>query len=251
MTIPLQTGIVYGPIESRRFGRSLGVNLLPTGKKLCNFDCTYCQYGAAIPLEDSFLPSCKEIEEALEEFSSDPGGHLDWIMISGNGEPTLHPDFPAIVDELKKWRDHRSVGVPIGVLSNSSTCHRPVIQDTLAKLDGRFMKLDAGNERIFWRMNKPDHRWADIITGLFHLKKVVIQSLFVQGGVDNISPESLDDWMQTVAYIHPEKVQIYTLDRPPKDEGLESVSFEKLQEIRDRLVSERGISAEVFSEKKA
>lgn len=252
MTIPLQTTVVYGPLSSRRFGSSLGINLLPSGKKVCNFDCGYCQYGEAETLSPALLlPSVDEIEGALKEFDAmQDRPPLDWIMLSGNGEPTLHPDFPVIVDRLKTWREKSYPDVPIGILSNSSTCGRPVIHDALAKLDGRFMKLDAGNERIFWRLNQPNPPWVEIISGLFHLKKVVLQSLFVQGSIDNTSPESVDDWIRAVAYIHPESVQIYTLDRPPRDEGLRPVLFERLHEIASQLTRQE-IKTEVFGEKKA
>src|SRR3989338_1461915 len=148
MTIPLQSSVVYGPIDSRRFGKSLGINLLPSDQKICSFDCLYCQYGETAINKLGSFPDLGHIHEEVQERlikSKENKEGLSWIMIAGNGEPTLHPQFHEAVKLLLSLREAYAPAVPIGILSNSSTCHRPDIQDSLLKLDGRFMKLDAGD----------------------------------------------------------------------------------------------------------
>ena len=249
--MPLQSRVVYGPLNSRRFGKSLGINLLPADQKVCNFDCVYCQYGESRLNRPAAFPSIDEIETCLSAYLNsvqEASPKINWITIAGNGEPTLHPEFPEVVDCLISWRDQHLPLAPIGILSNSSTCHRPEIHAALSRLDGKFMKLDVGDIRTFREINKPSGvaQWADMITGLYHLKKAVLQSLFFSGGRQNIDDALVDDWINAVHYIQPQSVQMYTLDRPPKEEGLRPVSRETLNRISRRLTAKTGITGEVF-----
>lgn len=250
--IPLQLGIVYGPLESRRFGASLGINVLPTTKKICNFDCVYCQYGQSVSNDRPIFPAVQEIQIevalALSEAKRE-NRPLDWLMIAGNGEPTLHPEFPRIVDSLISLRNELYPGLPIGILSNSSTCAQPRIQEALLKLEGRFMKLDAGAKLLFYEINQPANsaRWEEIIAGLYHLRSFIMQSLFFTGVAQNVSDSFIDDWIVAVKYIQPKSVQIYTIDRPTRDEGLLPVCGEVLDSIAKRLFERTGIQGLVFT----
>lgn len=255
MTIPLQTSCVYGPIASRRFGSSLGINVLPVDRKVCNFDCVYCQYGPSAQEKDFSFPSVDEIEASVKDYFSrmqDRPAKTDWVMISGNGEPTLHPEFPRIVDSLVHLRDIHLAGVPLGVLSNASTCGWFGVQAALLKLDGCFMKLDAGNPFVFQRLNAPQaaarsgFQWAEIINGLYRLPKTVIESLFVAGRIDNTGDREVEDWIQAVNYIRPESVQVYTISRPTRVEGILPVEKRKLDRIAECLSSQTGIPAAVY-----
>ncbi|MBI3315980.1 MAG: radical SAM protein, partial [Candidatus Omnitrophica bacterium] len=197
MPIPLQSGVIYGPIESRRFGKSLGVNFLPTDRKVCNFNCVYCQYGFSEPSPQADWPTVDEIYEASEDFfqrAKEDNASFDWVMIAGNGEPTLYPDFLAAVDRLLGLRDEFFPRLPVGILSNASTCHRPAGREGLRKLDGCFMKLDAGDSRIFKRLNQPvgNTSLAFMLEGLRGLEKITLQSLFVMGKVDNTAPAAVE-----------------------------------------------------------
>lgn len=251
MPIPLQSGVVYGPLVSRRFGKSLGVNLLPTDQKVCNFDCVYCQYGESGLNAPAVFPGIDEIEAGLDAYlnsAPDAPSKTDWIMIAGNGEPTLHPRFPEIVGRLISWRDRHLARVPVGILSNASTCHEPEIFEALSKLDGKFMKLDAGDIQAFQEVNKPSGavRWADTIAGLYRLKNTILQSLFFTGDRQNTSDPLVDGWVNAVGYIRPQSVQIYTLDRPPRQEGLRPAPLETLNRISRRLTAKTGIPGVVF-----
>lgn len=250
MPIPLQPSIVYGPIESRRFGRSLGINLLPTGHKVCNFDCLYCQYGLTPHGIPSRFPDLgvieREVEASLARLA-ESGLKLDWIMLSGNGEPTLHARFGDLVPALIEIRNRLFPGVPLGILSNASTCHRPEIRSALLELDGRFMKLDAGREELFKALNQPTSAkaWPLVLDGLRSLKSVVLQSLFVSGVCDNTTPLAIGGWLDALRYVKPESVQLYSLDRPAAADGLRAVSREILEGIAGRVRDEAAVDARV------
>ena len=116
--------IVFGPIFSRRLGSSLGVNILPSKGKLCNFDCIYCECGwNADGRGDSSFPAFEAVKAALEakiaELSRE-GVKVDSITFSGNGEPTLHPEFPAIADVVIELRDKFFPQAKVSVLSNAT-----------------------------------------------------------------------------------------------------------------------------------
>lgn len=249
--MPLQTGIVYGPLHSRRFGASLGINLLATDQKLCNFNCPYCQYGDSHLEGPAVMPTAEEIDSevssVLRTFESDPS-KINSITIAGNGEPTLHLEFPQIVDRLIALRDRSLPGVPIGILSNSSTCHRPHIREALSRLDARFMKLDAGSSWKFRSVNKPAEgvRWEEMIGGLCRLENTVLQSMFFAGHMQNISQDIVQDWIGTVKMIQPRSVQIYSLDRPPADARILPASPGVLRKISEELTERTGISSAVF-----
>lgn len=251
MTIPLQTEIVYGPLKSRRFGTSLGVNLLLKDKKICNFNCVYCQYGQSRPTKNAAFPTVQDIKAETTLFLNDAKNHnraIDWIMIAGNGEPTLHPAFPEAVKCLLSLRDELLPGVPVGILSNSSTCCRPEVRLALARLDGRFMKLDAGSPPVFKDVNRPSRAtgWDEVVAGLRDLKNIVLQSLFFEGAARNIAPSQVSDWIGAVGHIQPKSVQIYTIDRPTRLEGVRRVSKETLRRIAGELTAQTGVHGDVY-----
>jgi wyosine [tRNA(Phe)-imidazoG37] synthetase (radical SAM superfamily) len=236
--IKLQKGIVYGPIKSRRLGRSLGINLMPTTSKLCSLNCCYCQYGwtkiqttSALEYKEQ-LPTVTEVIIALKqslEFCKD----FEYLTFSGNGEPTLHPDFPQIVEAIKKVRDQILPNVKMAILSNSSTCGDPQIKEALEKIDLPIMKLDVGNELAFKRMNHgvPPVTLQSIMEGLKSLKKFVIQSMFVRGKIDNSTDWEVISWIRRLQELKPLRVQIYSLDRGTASRGLEKVETSRLKEI--------------------
>jgi len=169
-------------------------------------------------------------------------------MLSGNGEPTLHPEFPDIIDGLLTLRELYFPKTSLGILSNSSTCHKKEIRNALSKLDSRFMKLDAGSLYIFHDVNRPFTPlvWGDVIEGLCNLPDVVLQSMFVMGKVDNTDEKAVNDWIEAVECIRPLEVQIYTVDRTPQEAGILPVDGEKLKTISNRLKTKTTISSAVY-----
>lgn len=252
MTIPLQTDVVYGPMRSRRFGTSLGINLLPGKAKLCNFDCVYCQYSNTPTEASAKFPTLKQIQLEVEQSlqpSPLPTQTFDWIMIAGNGEPTLHPLFPEVVDLLIFLRDLHRPGLPIGILSNASTCHQLRVRQSLAKLDRCFLKLDAGSERVFQKVNRPvgGHRsWTETVTGLSEIKNIVVQSLFFEGPLSNTGEQDINDWTRMIRDLAPRAVQIYTVDRQPDDLSVKAVSHGMLSKIATYVEERSHVPAVVY-----
>ncbi len=260
---PLQSGAVYGPIHSRRYGYSLGINPLPVSYKLCDFDCVYCQYGwtpkgvgeertdsGEKKPREKFKPAAlllQEIEEAFQKVSSE---HVPIrvITIAGNGEPTLHPEFPELVDSLLELRTRYFRSAPLGILSDASQCHRTSIKDALEKLDERCMKLDAGDSETIQMINRPrgDFRLERTVEALKNLKDVTLQAMFLTGSYDNTHEEQVKDWIDRVQYVSPMQVQVYTIDRPPADSKILAVETLVLQKIAEQCYRQTGIPTEVF-----
>lgn len=253
MTIPLQQKIVYGPVNSRRLGRSLGINLLPISMKICTFNCLYCQYGWTkvhdykLP-DESLWPKAEQVIEdvkkALQKIQPPP----DHITFSGNGEPTLHPAFIQLVDEIIQLRNRYTNTSLTAILSNSTTIHDKAIRTAIAKLDVPIMKLDCGDEECFQNYNRPckGFDYQKMVDSLSQLKNVTIQTLFTEGLEGNFYPENLSNWTKQLKKISPQQVQIYTLDRGHPSDKIAPVVKEKLLAVRDRL-REENINAEVYS----
>ncbi len=239
--ISLQKSIIYGPVPSRRLGPSLGVNVLPLGAKMCSFDCLYCQYGRTRHHICSYggqapLPSVREVEAALQQslglLDPPPG----YITLSGNGEPTLHPDFADIVRVMSQLRDKMCPSAKTAILSNSVGCWHTHLREALSQLDVRIMKLDSATEQLLQSYNRPCVGVAlhDILDGLKGLEDVVIQALFTAGPGGNLRENHLERWFEVVAAVKPLEVQIYSLDRPNPSRDLEPVAASELETIAQR-----------------
>jgi len=252
MLLKLQKNIIYGPIQSRRLGCSLGINVLPPNIKYCNFNCLYCQYGwtdfqCLKHKKKVFFPDSNEIFGAVEKalFALHP--KPAFITFSGNGEPTLHPNFPEIVDGVIHLRNTLSPASKTAILSNSTTVLNPDIQKALSKLDARIMKLDNGNKKMFLKCNRPaiGVDFSSLLEGLASLEKITIQTLFCKGKQGNYTKQNLKDWIQKLKFISPQTVQIYTLDRDTPSSSISSLSQEELLNIHLKLKKEK-IPSEYF-----
>ena len=242
--------IVYGPVASRRLGRSLGVNILPAHRRTCNFNCVYCQYGGEGPVASLShrprFPSPESIGAAVQS-ELEKGCALDVITIAGNGEPTLHPDFRAVVDALVAVRDRMAPGMPIAILSNSSRVSMPEVREALLRIDRRIMKLDAASQALFARLNRPlaHQRVEEIVLALCLLRPLTIQTLFISGEVDNSGDEQVDDLIEAYREIGPEEVQVYSTARYPAEPFVLPVSRARLGVIAERLRA-AGVPARVY-----
>lgn len=257
-TSPLQQGVLYGPVQSRRLGRSLGLNILPDEIKVCSMDCGYCQYSwtgilSMHPAQYAgFLPSRAEVAGALEKMLKrlrSAGTPPDTLTFSGNGEATLHPDFAAIAGDVVALRDAYAPACRTAILTNSTTVHRPEIRQALLLLDDPILKLDAGREETFLRLNRPAKgvTFDGIVQGLRAMgNSAILQSLFVRGAVDNSTGDEVEAWASLVASINPRQVQIYTLDRGPADLGMLPVDGERLHAIADAVAGRCGVDARLY-----
>ena len=249
--IPLQSRIIYGPIHSRRLGRSLGINLLPLDQKICNFDCIYCQYGSTLDsakvVKYVTLPGVDDVITAVEKALKKPRT-LDYLTFSGNGEPTSHPKFPEIVAEVKKIKDQISPELKLGILSNSSKVMQPEIVSTLGLMDAPMMKLDAGDEDTFQMINQPigNIKFQDILSALKEVPNLMIQTMLLDGDISNIRGEAYHAWVSALVSLAPLKTHIYSIARPTAKLNLKPVLMEKLKSIADVLCSDYGLDVEAF-----
>ena len=252
MLLELQTNVIYGPIQSRRLGRSLGVNILPPRMKVCSFNCLYCQYGwTGIHRMDGGsdipFPSVSEILKSLEETLASLSPPPAYITFSGNGEPTLHPDFGKIVDGVIEVRDRLLSSSKTAILSNSTRVSDSAVRKALSKLDARIMKFECGAEESFCKYNQPCQgvRLDGVIAGLTQLGDVTIQALFTKGSAGNFDDKNLRLWLAKVRQIGPVLVQLYTLDRGTPSRKIYPLHREELNGIKTQLEAEN-IRAEFY-----
>ena len=251
-SIPLQPGIIYGPVNSRRLGRSLGLNIMPTAYKVCSFNCIYCHYSWTKYLKPDVaayvkdLPTAEEVAQALEATLRTMEAP-QYITFSGNGEATLHPDFPAIVDRVLAVRDRTGSPARVAIISNSTGLGAPEVRQALQKLDVRIMKLDAGTAEVLSRINRPAAgvTLEGILEGLGQLSDVTLQSAFVAGEVTNAEDRDVETWLAQVARVKPAFVQVYSLENAPAMSTLRGVPRPRLEEIVAK-VGRLGIKARAY-----
>lgn len=238
--------IVYGPVHSRRFGSSLGVNLLPPKGKLCNFDCIYCECGwNRDGFSDGEFPSAGEFETALRAALSriaKDGTPLDSITFSGNGEPTLNPHFPEMVDVALALRDELTPSAKVTVLSNGTTCGKDRILEALRKVDNPVMKIDAATTALAALINKPVCNY-DLNSVLDNLKAFdgdfILQTMFLRSDTfDSAGAENLAGWMEIVRMLRPRLVMAYSIDRETPQKALRRYSFDEMTSFLSPLVGE-------------
>lgn len=254
MNTQLHHSPIYGPVHSRRLGLSVGINLMPGDGKYCTFDCIYCECGYNRErITHSPRPTRHEVAQALEaqlQQLEAQGEHPDVLTFAGNGEPTAHPDFGAIVDDVAALRDRYCPQARISVLSNSTQIHRPEVRRALMKVDCNILKLDTADDAYIARVNRPTYptyRVADIIREMAAFKgHVIIQTLFMHGttaghDVTNTTPYYIEPWLAALKRIAPQEVMIYTIDRPTPDTTLQKATHAELDDIR-RQVEALGIA---------
>lgn len=238
--------LVFGPIHSRRLGSSLGINLLPTKGKLCNFDCVYCECGwNEDGRGDRRLPTAAELRSTLEEKLKecrDAGTPIDSITFSGDGEPTLNPDFPEIIDITISLRDKYFPQAKVSVLSNATRIFREDVFEALRKVDNPILKIDAPTDVLAARINQPqgEYHVEDVVADLMRFEgNFVLQTMFLRSpSFDSSSPEVLDGWMNIVRKLKPREVMVYTLDREAPAERLEKFSVEEMRTLVKPLIDE-------------
>ena len=238
--------IVFGPIFSRRLGSSLGVNVLPSKGKLCNFDCVYCECGwNRDGIAERVFPRLAEVEAALEEKMSRAaadGVPVDSITFSGNGEPTMNPDFPEIIEATLRLRDMYFPAAKVSVLSNATLIGRTAIAETLMKVDNPILKIDASDDALIARMNKPvgTYRLSDVLDNLRKFEgKFILQTMFLKSpDFDTAAPEALCKWQDIVRDLKPRQVMVYTIDRETPDKSLGKYTVEEMAAFVKPLVDE-------------
>lgn len=240
--------IVFGPVQSRRLGVSLGINLLPADGKLCSFNCIYCECGLN---EDnrtrSSLPTREEVARSLEEklqSMQSEGLAPDVITFAGNGEPTIHPEFAAIIDDTIAIRNRFFPKAKIAVLSNATMIHKDAVFKALNKVDDNILKLDSVLDTRIRQIDcpgNPGFTFENLLSGLKRFNgNLIIQTMFMKGehegqSVDNTTDEEITGWLEALKQIRPRKVMIYTIDRETPVKNLKKVSKEELESIAERV----------------
>ncbi|MCR4765784.1 MAG: radical SAM protein [Bacteroidaceae bacterium] len=247
---------IFGPVHSRRLGVSLGINLLPADGKLCSFDCIYCECGFnGDHRPHQSLPTKEEVHQALEAKLIDMlqnGPAPDVLTFAGNGEPTMHPDFPAIIADTLALRDTYFPEAKVSVLSNATMIHKPKVHDALLKVDNNILKLDTIDAAYIHLLDRP--------VGNYHVDAIIedmkafggqciVQTMFLKGiyqghDMDNTTDKFVLPWLEKVKLIAPRQVMIYTIDRETPAQGLLKATHEELDRIGE-LVRQQGIDCSV------
>ena len=247
----LFNSIVYGPIRSRRLGISLGVNLMPTTAKLCTFDCVYCECGWNQPVLHPQLPTREQVREALASslISQSSDNPIDVITFSGNGEPTMHPDFLGIIQDTCDLRDQFYPEAKVSVLSNSTQLGRKDVVEALRLCDNRILKLDSAIDATMRLIDKPvNHQltvhqivqWLQCFKGQFTLQTCFLRGEYQGHVIDNTTPEELYAWYEIIDILRPQQVMIYVIDRETPLKTLEKIPAEQMLQIAQPL-REKGI----------
>jgi wyosine [tRNA(Phe)-imidazoG37] synthetase (radical SAM superfamily) len=236
--------VVFGPVRSRRLGLSLGINLLPLHSKYCSFNCIYCECGWTPPVheEELQLPSRARVAEALEKALQELVAENyipDALTYAGNGEPTIHPEFPGIVEDTLALRDRYVPASRVTILSNSSRVHVPEVFRALLSLDDNIQKLDAGQERLFRLINNPvaPEDFERMVAGLAAFRgKVIIQSMFLRGEyrgeiIDNTADKEVSEWISRLKEIGPSRIMIYAVARATPVHRIERIPLAELERI--------------------
>ncbi len=238
---------VFGPIHSRRLGISLGINLLPKGGKVCSFDCIYCECGLNKERRTKNpLPTANEVEEGLRrklQEMKQEGIVPDVLTFAGNGEPTLHPSFPEIVDRGRRIRDELCPSAKMSILSNATQIRRPEIREALRHFDNNILKLDTVNPAYINNVDRPQGHY-DVEEQIRCLEmfqgQCIIQTMLMRGeydghDLDNTGEAYVGPYLEALARIKPKAVMLYTLDRETPVGGLLKADADVMQSIAERI----------------
>jgi wyosine [tRNA(Phe)-imidazoG37] synthetase (radical SAM superfamily) len=235
---------IFGPVPSRRLGRSLGVDLVPY--KTCTFDCIYCDLGRTTFKTSSrkSYVSINEVQRELDLTLSSLEKKPDYITLSGSGEPTLNQNIGEIIHNIKDL-----TSIPLAILTNGSLFSLEEVREALVGADVVIPSLDAVNEVTFQCLNRPHPslKMDEIISGLIQFRKqyrgqIWLEVVFCRGINDD--KEEIERLKEVIERIQPDRVQLNTPVRPPAEEFAYPLTTTQLEEIRKKL----GDKAEIISE---
>ncbi len=233
--------IIKGPIHSQRFGATAVINILAKDFILYPFKPVYCS--TALPFREpsqndykSDLPTPKQISDAVARFL-DQQLAIDYIVIAGNGEPTLHPYFDKVVDRILAVRDDFAPHLDVALISSAFNVQDEKIRETLEKVEVPILKLDAGDSVLFRKINRPvdSVSFKSVVSGLKKIDRLYIQSVFMAGKISNTGENSLERWLKVIKEIKPTTVHLFTIAHEMSDLGLLPVDNNVLTEIGEKL----------------
>ncbi|MDR0509524.1 MAG: radical SAM protein [Rikenellaceae bacterium] len=241
--------IIFGPVRSRRLGLSLGVNLLPVDNKICSFECIYCECGWSRPEGRMRFNARDDVRRELEARLNGmvaAGTPPDAVTFAGNGEPTLHPHFEAIIDDALALRERLCPSARISVLSNATAIDREDVRRALLRVDNNILKLDSAIDATVQLIDNPHSSYS--VAETVRLMKLfggrlVIQTMFLRGEcrgmwVDNTTEEEIETWLGALREVKPQRVMIYAIDRDTPLDTLQKVPLDQLEAIARRVRDE-------------
>lgn len=238
---------IFGPVQSRRLGTSLGINLLPADGKLCNFNCIYCECGwNEEHRPHQKLPSKESVQRLLTKTLQEhqqQNKKIDVITFAGNGEPTLHPDFPTIIARTLQTRDQWMPKAKVCVLTNATTLDDPSVLQALLNVDQALLKVDTVQSHFHRLVNQPQKKYDInhiIETIQQYPKHFTIQTMFLRGrykgeNISNTTEQYVQPWLDALQKMNPKDVSIYTIARDTPHQGLQKASPDTLDLIAKRV----------------
>ncbi len=255
--IPFEKGIIFGPVRSRRLGRSLGINLLPSGTKCCTFDCVYCFFGSTPEVTSDTvsqrLPAFDEVTRAIDGVLSDISvGRLevDFITFAGNGEPTLHPAYPAVVDHLLKGLHKLTREIGTAIFTNGSRLGNAEVRRATALLDQAIVKIDIVDKERFRQINRPRAKVEieEIARNAAGLPNLRIQTAVMKINGNMIDAAALGYYCHLLKLASPLEVQLYNIIYPPAEARIETVTVDELALVADKVRSKTGFNVVIYNE---
>jgi len=253
------TPTVYGPVISRRLGASLGINLFPADRRICSYDCVYCECGSpracAGDARAVRFPPVDELRSETDRCFRDRsrrGERVDAITFAGNGEPTVYPWFPAAVEVVQRLRDVYFPDVPLAIFSNATRLREAAIRNAMRHFDRRFMKVDAGDEKTFRLVDRPMAPVSldEIVAAIADLDSVELSTAVVEGSVCNISSLMSEGFVSVVKKIKPIGLYLYPIDRPAASDALATADMPTLEVIRAFLQDRVSVPVMLLQAKK-
>ncbi len=233
---------IFGPVHSRRLGISLGINLMPADGKICTFDCIYCECGFNNDFRPTLpRPTRTEVATALENKLKEmqtQGQLPDVLTFAGNGEPTAHPDFKEIISDTIELRNRYCPNAKVSVLSNATRIGKPEVREALLMVDNNILKLDTVSEDYIRATDRPVGAYS--VKGVIEQMKAfnghcIVQTMFMHSRFGGTEEALVAPWLDALAYIKPEKVMIYTIDRETPDKSLSKATHKELDSICQRV----------------
>lgn len=234
---------IFGPVPSRRLGRSLGVDIIPF--KLCPLDCVYCQLGRTtdkVAVRKDYAP----VDEVVNELRQclDAGVEADFVTISGSGEPTLHSRLGELIQNIKELTQ-----IPVAVLTNGVLFDDPFVRSDCSKADVVLPSLDAADQQTFERINRPCRHIniENVISGLCEFRnqfagQIWLEVFVVEGF--NTAPAQVAALRSAISRIRPDKVQLNTAVRPTADPNVAKVTEDRLRQIASQLADNAELVAD-------
>jgi len=223
---------LYGPVPSRRLGRSLGIDLVP--HKICTYDCIYCQIGRTTEktlTRKEYVP-VEEVLGEIERFLKEETVSVDYLSLSGSGEPTLHSKIRSVIEGLQNLTQ-----IPIAVITNGSLLYLEEVREDLLGADVILPSLDAVSTETFQKINRPPKGFSveRVIQGLIQFRSIFkgqiwLEILFCRGINDR--PEELAKMKEAIGRIQPDQIHLNTVVRPPSERWAAPLNPVELENIR-------------------